>query len=139
MEKCYYRISIKALILDEQKRFLLALEEPGGAFGLQWGMPGGGLDHGEIPHEGLRREVLEEMGLLLTHIDPRPSYFYPAVNLRGNQVVDVVYRAEVEHLNFVPSSECREIRFFTVEEALKEKLLPTVQEFRKHFRVEDFI
>lgn len=28
-----------------------------------WRLPGGGLDHGEAPQEGLRRELAEEVGL----------------------------------------------------------------------------
>jgi len=26
-----------------------------------WDMPGGGIDHGESPHEAIRREIKEEM------------------------------------------------------------------------------
>ncbi|WP_308258068.1 NUDIX hydrolase [Pseudonocardia lacus] len=29
---------------------------------VEWGLPGGGLDHGEQPHEGAVREVAEETG-----------------------------------------------------------------------------
>jgi hypothetical protein len=32
-------------------------------------------------------------------------------------------------LNFIPSEECQEIKFFTKEEAKKEKLFPNVKEF----------
>jgi len=31
----------------------------------RWTLPGGGLDHGEDPREAVRREVLEETGLLV--------------------------------------------------------------------------
>ncbi len=33
-----------------------------------WGLPGGGVDHGEHPRDALRREVYEESGL---HVEPR--------------------------------------------------------------------
>jgi 8-oxo-dGTP pyrophosphatase MutT (NUDIX family) len=36
---CFYRVSIKALVLDEQGRFLLCREDNG-----KWELPGGGLD-----------------------------------------------------------------------------------------------
>ena len=32
----------------------------------QWFLPGGGLDHGETPVDGLRREFTEETGLAVT-------------------------------------------------------------------------
>lgn len=53
---CFYRISIKALILDEEKRFLLVKEDNG-----LWELPGGGLDFKENPQEGIKREMKEEM------------------------------------------------------------------------------
>jgi 8-oxo-dGTP diphosphatase len=40
--ECFYRVSVKALILDDKKRFLLIRE--GNGF---WSLPGGGLDFGE--------------------------------------------------------------------------------------------
>jgi len=43
---CRYRISIKALILDKDKRFLLVQEDTG-----LWELPGGGLEFGEAPQE----------------------------------------------------------------------------------------
>ena len=55
----FYRVSIKGLILDETRtKFLTTLEEGG-----WWELPGGGLDWGENPIDGLRREIKEEMGL----------------------------------------------------------------------------
>lgn len=53
---CFYRVSIKALILDTDGRFLLIKEDNG-----FWEFPGGGLDFGEEPADGLRREIHEEM------------------------------------------------------------------------------
>jgi 8-oxo-dGTP pyrophosphatase MutT (NUDIX family) len=35
-----------------------------------WGLPGGGLRPGEDPEAAARREVLEELGITLTRIDP---------------------------------------------------------------------
>lgn len=58
LKDCFYRISVKALILDSEKRFLLVREDNG-----FWELPGGGLDHGEEPHACLKRELFEEMGL----------------------------------------------------------------------------
>ena len=28
-----------------------------------WGLPGGGLDHGELPQDCLKREIQEELGV----------------------------------------------------------------------------
>lgn len=51
MPNGYYRVSIKALILNEaREKFAVTLEDNG-----FWELPGGGLDHGESPAECLRR------------------------------------------------------------------------------------
>lgn len=124
----FYRTSIKALILDDQKRFLLVKEDNG-----LWEFPGGGLDYGEKPHDCLIRELKEEVGLEATYINNRPSYFVTALNINGRWKANVFYETHVKDLNFTPSEECTELRFFTKEEAIKENLYPIVKEFIKEY------
>ena len=124
----YYRTSVKALILDDEKRILLILEDNG-----LWELPGGGLDFGEKPHDCIARELREEMGLEVTQISKQPSYFVSALNTTGEWKTNVMFETKVRDLNFTPSDECREIRFFTKEEALKLNLFPIVREFLNEF------
>jgi ADP-ribose pyrophosphatase YjhB (NUDIX family) len=51
----FYRVSIKAIIRNEQGEVLLVREKDD-----SWSLPGGGLDHGEVFEEALRRELYEE-------------------------------------------------------------------------------
>lgn len=109
---CFYRISVKALILDEtRERFLLVQEDNG-----KWEFPGGGLDFGETPFEGLKRELNEEMGLEATWISPSPSYFLTDVTSKGTQYANLFYEVKVKDLNFTPSEECVALRFVSPEE-----------------------
>jgi ADP-ribose pyrophosphatase YjhB (NUDIX family) len=57
-----------ALVEDEQGRLLLArrAHEP---FKGRWDIPGGFLEEGEHPLDGLRRELLEETGLEVEPVD----------------------------------------------------------------------
>ncbi|MFA6159931.1 MAG: NUDIX hydrolase [Parcubacteria group bacterium] len=123
---CFYRVSIKALILDNQKRFLLTFENKG-----WWELPGGGLDFGEKPAECLIREIKEEMGLDVIHINEQPSYFVTALHKNGKWFCNIIYEVIVKDLNFTPSDECMDLRFFTKEEASKENLFLNVMEFVK--------
>ena len=103
-----------------------------------WELPGGGLEHGELPQDGLAREIREEMGLTITAIEQQPSYFLTAVTTINDQVIhfaNVIYRTTVRNLDFSPSDECVEIRFFTTEDVLKEKnCYSNVVEFAKVYR-----
>jgi len=103
----YFRTSIKALIFDEQKRFLMFREDSG-----YWDLPGGGLDFGESPRACLTRELEEEAGLQISSVAARPAYFASGLNLEKIWKTIICYKTSVKHLNFRPSKECQEIRFF---------------------------
>lgn len=54
----FYRVSLKAIIRDNQGRVLVVKEA-----GSQWSLPGGGIDHGESEAQALARELSEEVAL----------------------------------------------------------------------------
>lgn len=126
---CFYRVSIKGLLLDETgKKFAIILEDNG-----IWELPGGGLDWGESPHEALRREVREEMGLTVTDISPFPSYYLIGKNMDDNWTLNLVFEIKVKDLNFTPSDECQELRFVSPEEVKSLNAFRTVKELAEQF------
>lgn len=130
---CYYRISVKSLILDAEKRFLLCQENDG-----IWELPGGGLDFGESPRECMVRELKEETGFEITSMKDHPSYFVTGQDNNGKWKALAIYEVKVKDLNFTPSDECIAVKFYTAEEALKlnEALYPLVKEFAKQYNLE---
>lgn len=111
---CFYRVSIKALVLNETRdKFLLCKEADG-----RWELPGGGLDWGMTPQEDLPRELMEEMGLKPIWIADNPSYFITgqSTNHPEVKIANVLYETKLEHLNFTPSDECVEIKFVSPDE-----------------------
>ncbi len=104
----FYRVSVKALILNEVRDAFLICKKDNG----KWELPGGGLEWDADIKSELAREIREEMGLTTTWIADQPSYFFTFTfdhdKLRG---VNVVYETTVENLDFTPSAECVEIAF----------------------------
>ncbi|AWW32121.1 NUDIX hydrolase [Echinicola strongylocentroti] len=119
--ECFYRISVKALILDEEGRFLLIREDNG-----MWDLPGGGLDHGELPHQGLNREMQEEMGIVPEVIADDPAFFFTFTNPKGLPAANVIYRAKISQLDFIPSAECVALRFIGLEEVENLTVYPNI-------------
>lgn len=111
-----YRISIKALIFNETKDKVLLCQGQNG----KWKLPGGGIEHGESVEECLRREIHEEMGLTISHIEltPRATFFGEFRSPRDgcNWYAIIAYTVSLPSLNFIPSDECLAARFFNVEE-----------------------
>lgn len=94
------RVGAHAIVLDEAGRILLArISEPTPDDG-RWTLPGGGLNLGETPVDGCRREVEEETGYL---VEPGPIAFAYSLFVAESAVFDgrplhfvsVVYRAAV--------------------------------------------
>jgi 8-oxo-dGTP diphosphatase len=124
-EQCYYRVSVKGVVFDETGRFLLTKEDNG-----KWEFLGGGLDHGEDPIAALKREIKEETGLEVTYVSPSPKYFLAVKRLgRDTFTANVIYEIKLRDLDFVPSDECQELRYFNVDEARREDLFPNVAKF----------
>ena len=126
----FYRTSAKALILNEEKKFLLAREWK------WWELPWWGLEYWENPKDWIKRELAEEMGITVKNVSETPSYFLTTQKKNGVRIANIIYETSVDLndlLKFKPSDECLEVKFFDIEQAKKEELFPNVQEFIKIF------
>jgi len=131
---CYYRVSVKALILNGTRDKFLICEEENGV----WELPGGGLDWGATPQEDLPREISEEMGLKVLWVADNPSYFITSQTLiRKQWIVNVLYETELENLNFTPSDECVNIKFVDKNDLRDITVFPAVQKLAEMFKSEN--
>jgi 8-oxo-dGTP diphosphatase len=113
----FYRVSVKGLCVKDGK--VLFVKESKKSLSGKWELPGGGLDFGEEIHTGLRREVEEEMGLKVIKISKNPVYIWTHKyepnqrNIGWYYSLVLAFRIEFENLDFKPSEECEEIKFFS--------------------------
>jgi len=103
-----HSVSVAAVVLDDQDRVLVVQRRDIG----RWELPGGVLELDETVDDGLRREVLEETGLV---VDPiRQTGVYKNMTLR---VVALVFRCEVTGGTIASETrEARSVRWMTLDE-----------------------
>jgi 8-oxo-dGTP diphosphatase len=130
---CFYRISAKALVLNETRdKFLVCLEENG-----HWALPGGGLEWGESPQMSIPREISEEMGLEVTFIAAFPTYFVTyQTRDKSAWMANLLYETELRDLTFTPSYECNDIRFVHKDDLEGLRVFNTVRELAEQFNPE---
>lgn len=131
VRNCFYRVSVKALVLNEAKNKFLVVKEPDG----RWELPGGGLDWGVTPQEDLPREIEEEMGVPVTWVAARPSYTLVRKSSDHDDlwILNIVYRATLEHLDFTPSDECIDIAFVDKTDVAQMNVFPQVADLAEQF------
>lgn len=75
------RVIVVPIISDDEHRILICKTPPDrGVFPGKWGLPGGGIEPGELMEQALRREVREELGLEIENI--KPLHFKEAVEAK---------------------------------------------------------
>ncbi len=103
----FYRVSLKALVFDGERRLLLA-QEPDGF----WELPGGGWEHGETLEACVRRELREELGGELRSLDV--ATLHPCTGPgRGYRRLKLVLRAELADGALAPGEEIEALRWVT--------------------------
>jgi len=80
-----FPVSIKAVLIHVDRVVLLRNERN------EWGLPGGRLEPGESPEDGLKREIREELGAAATIGPILDCWVYPV--LPDRPVVIVTYGA----------------------------------------------
>lgn len=90
MEDIRFHITVKGIVVFNQKILLMKRVRPSSDGLGYWELPGGGLEYGETPNEALIRELKEESGLTIDVVKPA----YTFTKIRTNyQTVGIGYLA----------------------------------------------
>ena len=109
----FYRVSVKALIKDEKGQVLVIKENQD-----TWSLPGGGLDFGEDAVDGLKRELIEELGV--DDVKVKDVVSVKTLDFAEKQawLMWVVYDVELKNIDFKLGegiTEATEARFIDAD------------------------
>jgi ADP-ribose pyrophosphatase YjhB (NUDIX family) len=121
-----------ALCVDEQERLLLARVAVRDSVSGSWTLPGGGLDWGERPEDGVLRELEEETGLTARRLGEVVGVYSGTRHRSAERprdsvhVVGIVYRVGDLEGELRPEAEgsTDTCAWFTREEAIALPLTP---------------
>lgn len=122
--KSYPKVAVGALIRDSRERILLIRRghEPNRG---KWAVPGGKVEMFESIQDAVKREVMEETGL---QVEVRRLLAIVELMEGGFHYVILDFEAEMTGGSPRPSTDADELRFFTLEEALKLDLTYTMRD-----------
>lgn len=109
----YYRVSVKALISDEQHRLLVVKNDKG-----SWEMPGGGLEHHETFEQCLQRELQEELDATISVIG-NVAFCYGGKTRNGHPKLNIAIPVSLTAGKLTPGDEMTEARYVTQAEFLE--------------------
>ena len=122
-----FRVSAKVIII-QTTTVLMVKEEQG-----WYGLPGGGIDHGEPVLDTLIREVNEEIGLTITmrNISPLPIAVDSTAIFDGIPRFTLLYAYENTEENIKPSNVELEYKWVSVDDLLSLTLAPNIAPFKQ--------
>ncbi len=113
-----FRVAVAAFVFDDENRILLC--EHTYRRSHPWGLPAGGLEYGEDPEEGIKRELWEETGYNV--FVERLLYADSAAEFRH---ISLIYLCRIIDGTFKPNLEVSSVKFYPLDQL--PRLLPTEQ------------
>ena len=113
----FYRVSVKAIILDDQKRLLIGSGNNDEIQG--WEIPGGGFEYDESIEQCLEREIKEELGAEIESVG-NILFVYRGRSKNGWIILRIAIAVRLESHDF-KYGDMTQVKFVTKEE------LPQIQ------------
>lgn len=92
----FYRVSVKAFITNSDDQVLVVRENQD-----WWDLPGGGLDHGELPQDCLKREIYEELGIKDVHVGEIAYSKTLYLDRKDVWMIWIVYKVKLDTSKFI--------------------------------------
>lgn len=88
-------IGVYGFILNNNNELLIVQRAAHDSYPGMWEMPGGGLDYGESPKEGIEREVFEETGLKVLVL--YPLSVTSGFSSKKNHIIRIAHLCELKN------------------------------------------
>lgn len=121
-----FHISVKGFIAYKDKYLFIKKVSNGSKNQGYWELPGGGLNFGELPEDGLTREVREETGLNIAVLKPIITWSFLKNN--NKQVIGITYLCEAKDEKVTISEEHEDFAWVKKEDFDNIDLLPELKE-----------
>lgn len=120
MTNKYIQIGVKVLIIDKNSKFIAIKRKSkiGLSFLEEFDIPGGRINFGEEPIDGLRREIQEEIGYSIQK-DPILLDARSIINNRDRHIIRLTYFLEDEMIDLSKiklGNEHSEVKMANIEE-----------------------
>ena len=129
-QKNYYLVGQKCVVFNSKGEVLL-LKRSSKSGSTHWSLIGGGLDKGEDPIEGIKREANEEAQIEIFDIEPIRVVSFTEGE---DSVLMIAYQAKTNSIEVVLNWEHDEYKWVSKEDALKEDLSETIKDFIRSSR-----
>lgn len=107
----FYRVSVKAFITNNDNQVLVVKENQD-----FWSLPGGGLDHGELQSDCLKREIIEELGVTGVEVGEiaYSKSFY--LDRKDTWLLWIVYKVKLNTTDFTYGDGVTDAKYIDVQE-----------------------
>ena len=121
-----FHISVKGFISCKDKYLFIKKVSNGSKNQGFWELPGGGLNFGELPEDGLTREIREETGLNIAVLKPIITWSFLKNN--NKQVIGITYLCEAKDEKVTISEEHEDFAWVKKKDFDNIDLLPELKE-----------
>ncbi len=108
----FYRVTSRAIILDDQNRLIVVQDDKG-----KWQIPGGGWEHGETFLECIQHELQEELGAVAVSVAP-DVFMYSVLDHKGYYSLRIAAKVTLESFEFMPGDDMVAYRAVSRQEFL---------------------